>query len=42
MPCAVICEYYNDEISLLVVGMGVIKQGGKRERTAHTPQSFFF
>jgi len=42
MPCALICEYYNDEISLLVVDMGVIKQGGKRERTAYTPQSVFF
>jgi hypothetical protein len=39
MPCALICEYYmyNDEINLLVVGMGVKKQCGKRERTAHTP-----
>jgi hypothetical protein len=42
MPCALICEYYNDEISLLVVGMGEKKQGGKRERTAQTPQSVFF
>jgi len=30
MPCALICEYYNDEISLIVVGMGVKMQGGKR------------
>ena len=42
MPCALICEYYDDEISLLVVGMGVKKQSGKRERAAHTPQSVFF
>jgi len=25
MPCALICEYYKEEISLLVVGMGVKK-----------------
>jgi len=44
MPCALMCEYYmyNDEINLPVVGMGVKKQCGKRERTAHTPQSVFF
>jgi len=26
MPCALICECFNDEISLLVVGMGVEKK----------------